>query len=126
MESFKEQPPELNIPKLQIFSHCNEVIKAIPLCVYEEKDRTSGKPAEDVKEFVGDDPYDCIRYLVKGVDQLNQLNAAEGEYQGRVAEVMSEFERTQNHTRMYRRMEMIEGGRPRVQPIRRFHSRRAS
>lgn len=126
MESFKEQPPELNIPKLQIFANCPEVIKAIPLCVYEDKDRTSGKPAEDVKEFVGDDPYDCIRYLVKGVDQLNQLNLAEGEYQGRVAEVMAEFERTKNQTRMYRRMEVIEGGRPRVQPIRKFHSRRAS
>lgn len=58
---FAPQPDESNLPKLQIFETCRELIKIIPLCVYDEKN------LEDVKEFNGDDAYDCLRYLIKGI-----------------------------------------------------------
>src|SRR3990167_536173 len=52
------------LPKLQIFETCPETIKAIPLCVYDEKN------VEDVAEFDGDDPYDETRYALKQIRRL--------------------------------------------------------
>jgi hypothetical protein len=63
---FTPEEPEHNIPKLQIFNRTMECIKecddalqllidTIPSCVYDDTRK------EDVKEFDGDDPYDCLR-----------------------------------------------------------------
>lgn len=62
---------EDNIPRLQIFNTCDEIIKTLPLCVYNEEKSTgrSSKKYEDVAEFKGDDAYDGFRYLCKGVDR---------------------------------------------------------
>lgn len=73
-------PPEeeTNIPRLQIF-RCNEdhhnghpnccpiMIDAIKACSYDKKGK-DGKPAEDVAEFDGDDPYDDLRYAVDSAE----------------------------------------------------------
>lgn len=125
LESFREQAPETNLPKLQIFRSCPELIKTIPLCVYDDKDRATGKPAEDVKEFNGDDPYDTLRYLVKGAHQMTRDNKSYGEYHDKVQSVLKDFERNHDYTALHRRMEVIERQKPKVTPIRRF-SRRAS
>ena len=58
---FVPEAPETNLPKLQIFSTCKNLIETIPICQYDDKDK------EDVAEFDGDDPYDCLRYLLKRV-----------------------------------------------------------
>lgn len=76
------EPPkeEKNIPKLQIF-RCNEensehighsncchvLIETIKACTYDKP--KNNKPAEDVAEFEGDDPYDGIRYLCDAAEQ---------------------------------------------------------
>lgn len=61
LKLFEPDKPEGNLPLLQIFSSCKQLIEVIPICVYDEKDR------EDVKEFQGDDPYDTLRYLLKDI-----------------------------------------------------------
>lgn len=71
INSFAPEPPETNIPILQIFNTCPNLISVIPLCIYDEKH------PEDVKGWApkyfegedsrtpGDDAYDCLRYLCK-------------------------------------------------------------
>src|SRR6185503_3457178 len=56
---------EEDLPRLKVTSNCKVLIRTIPLCVYDEKNND-----EDVKEFVGDDPYDDIRYLLKKLDTM--------------------------------------------------------
>lgn len=64
IDSFKEQQPESNLPKLQVFNTCPKFINAIKSCVF-DKNKT-----EDVAEFPGDDPYDSGRYLVDAADKF--------------------------------------------------------
>lgn len=54
--------PEEVIPRLQIFSSCNELIEAIKKCTYDKK------KVEDIAEFDGDDPIDGLRYLCDAAD----------------------------------------------------------
>lgn len=67
IQSFAPVEPENNIPKLQIFYNeqtkegCPLLIDAIKACNYAKSH--NDKPAEDVAEFSGDDPYDTIRYV---------------------------------------------------------------
>ncbi len=64
LKYFQEEAPERNLPKLQIFSKSPEgnstelLTECIPSCIYDDK------KIEDVKEFQGDDPYDCLRILL--------------------------------------------------------------
>jgi len=77
--SFKPEPMENNLPKLQIFNTCQILNDAIPLCVWDPNNK------EDVAQFSGDDPYDTLRYLIKaayhhvqGVRQIaNRMEALE-------------------------------------------------
>ena len=67
---FDPDPPEFNLPKLQIFDRrCPELIDVIPSRVY-DKPSKEGKLAEDVAETSDDDSYDCVRYLVKKFEQF--------------------------------------------------------
>jgi len=85
---------EENIPKLQITADCKLLLKTIPLCVYEEEN------SEDVKKFVGDDPYDDLRYLLKKLDTLNV---------GDLPTLLApEFKNANEITNFYRRMEKLE------------------
>jgi hypothetical protein len=61
LSRLKNPEAESNLPKLQIFNTCKELIRVIPLCVYDEKNK------EDVAEFEGDDAYDCLRYILKAI-----------------------------------------------------------
>lgn len=103
---FSNEPDEENIPRLQIFNSCKNLIKVIPQCSYDDR------RVEDVKKFDGDDGYDCLRYLLKSVDY--HINPQKYEYNRRqkIETVVMELElspKTQEDwTRFYRKMEYLE------------------
>src|SRR5205814_9130956 len=75
LSSLSEPEPENNLPKLQIFENCPLLINAIKACSYDKP--RNNKPAEDVAEFEGDDPYDDIRYVVDAAESF--FNDAQNE-----------------------------------------------
>lgn len=103
-------PPELenNIPKLQIFDTCKNLIECIPLCIYDDKN------VEDVKEWnvtdnqVGDDPYDNLRYLLKRIHRFIDESKYEFEVRDREQKVVQRLNETGDMTGYYRRMEYLE------------------
>lgn len=117
------------LPKLQIFNTCTELIETIQMCVYEED--KLGKMAEDVKKWdatdtmLGDDFYDDLRYLLKGIDKWrNSTEEVDKEIKEK-AKVYEELAETGNQTAFYRRMENLER-KQNAQPTRlfgRFYSR---
>ena len=101
-QMFAPDPPEKNIPRLQIFKTCVNVIEVIPAC------EASVTNPEDVKEFDGDDPYDGCRYLLKAVDRyVNGLGEAALKYQA-IGKIIDEFETTGDYNSLHRRMEHLE------------------
>lgn len=110
VELFAAPEIEQNIPRLQIFDipSTKELIECIPLCVYDEKN------VEDVKEWqvndnqVGDDPYDCLRYLLKRVDRYIKEAKNEFEYREKEQAVVQHLAVTQDQTAYYRKMEYLE------------------
>jgi len=123
--SFEPEVPETNLPKLQVFENCVEFRKCIPLCIYGKK-TPDGKPSEDVKEFDGDDPYDCARYMVEEADTLLGQLREEGDQRKVIGAVLESFEKTKDWTSLHRQMEHIEAMKAdkEIIPVRRFHSRR--
>lgn len=122
LTSFEPEEDELNIPKLQIFNTLPILIKTIPLCIYDKKSQVTNKPAEDVKEFDGDDPYDCLRYFLKGADFRLRRGNPETEKRNKISEVLSNFETDKNYTALHRRLEHIESTINKgIVPVRRYH-----
>jgi hypothetical protein len=126
---FQEQPPEANLPKLQIFENSPEgtsnapLYDCIPLCMYEEKGEKGTVP-EDVKEFDGDDPYDMIRMLLESVDRYVTESSRETENRAQRDKVLSEYASSGNATQFYRNMERLEKQGSGIRGVRRFHRRR--
>lgn len=108
--SFVPDQPETNLPKLQIFNTCPDLISVIPQCSNNEK-----KP-EDILKFDGDDFYDDARYLIKAAD--NYLNDAAKEFEKRaqIDNVIRDLQRTNNQTAFYRQMELLDS-RARKGPV---------
>lgn len=110
---FREYQPETNLPKLQIFEtpsmgqDSNVLVDCIPECIYDDKD-SSGKPAEDVKEFNGDDPYDMVRMLLRHADDYVKGAHQEFEARKKIEKVYAELNATGNQTSFYRNMEKME------------------
>lgn len=130
---FKPPEPELNIPRLQIFrcndeatgheSHphcCQLMISAIQACVYDKP--KDNKPAEDVAEFDGDDPYDDLRYAVDSAESYFNTSTKEMQRVQELERVMNAVRNTQNWTAFYRQMGQLEQTRT-IQVVRRFHRR---
>lgn len=128
-------PPEeeTNIPKLQIFQ-CNEehhdghsnccpiMIDSIKACNYDKKNK-DGKPAEDVAEFEGDDPYDDLRYALDTAERYFDEAGEEFKRVQREAVIIEQLNNTQDFTAFYRNMRSIENvDLPKM--VRRFHSGR--
>jgi len=95
---------EDNLPLLQIFDNSSnaELIDAIPLAQYDEKDK------EDYAEFDGDDPIDMLRYLLKCTsiyidDVLNKT-----EYFQKEAEILRDLENNKDMHSFYMRMNYLE------------------
>jgi len=125
-------PPveETNIPKLQIFkcndegnheghpSCCPVVINAIKACSYDKP--KNDKPAEDVAEFSGDDPYDGLRYACDAADRYFEEAIEEFSRIQKQEIFIQKVERDQDFTAFYRNMRSIElDDTPRM--IRKFH-----
>lgn len=121
---FEPEEPETNLPKLQIFSHSlegqslDDLIDVIPTCVYDDKRK------EDVKEFDGDDPYDCLRIGLFAV--RDYFDSAEKEYekQVRYAAAVQRLQVSNNQTAYYRQCEAIEAGQREVTSVRKKSWRR--
>lgn len=123
---FEPEPPELNIPRLQITKSCVELRRAIPLCVYEEK---QGHVTEDVKEWqgndehAGDDPYDGLRYLVKAADRFIRKAQKEHTKRAQLSAIHERLEKTGDWNTFYRQMGQLEAGQKKVVGIWRGRNR---
>lgn len=103
---FIPMEPETNIPKLQIFD-CNPVmINAIKACSYDKP--KNNKPAEDVAEFDGDNPYDDLRYACDAAE--NYFGTANEEFKKiqRQEELVARLQSNQDWTGFYRNMRKVE------------------
>jgi len=115
LASFKEPEPETNLPRLQISRACPVLIRTIPLCVYDDKNK------EDVKEFDGDDPYDAGRYFCKAVDYY--VNRVEREMSKReaIANIIVQQQSQPDMNRFYMRMRLHESKNKPHNAVKRFH-----
>jgi hypothetical protein len=119
LASFIPEKTETNIPRLQVFENCQELRKAIPLCVYDEKN------PEDVAEFKGDDPYDTIRYLIKEADK-QIFDSTEAEKRALVSKIVDDLKNTGNQTTYYQQMSRIEKSTRKINRVRRFGNARVA
>jgi hypothetical protein len=100
--------PETNLPKLQVFSDCKEIISVIPDCVYDEN------KTEDVAEFAGDDPYDGLRILLGGIRDYMASDAKELEELKNVEVAITNIS---DQTSLYRRLELLESRRKQTNSV---------
>ena len=122
IKSFKAVREDVTLPRLQIFPDCKELRRCIPLCIYDKKSHTTEKPAEDVREFSGDDPYDTVRYLVMSVNRYLGGLQDEGTARKKENSVIQDLEKSQDWTEYYRKMSILESSQNLViQPTRRIH-----
>lgn len=120
---FDPAPIESNLPKLQIFKSCSEIIDTLPLCKYSETTSNEPTKVEDVQKFNGDDSYDTLRYLLKAVERYTKEVKEEYEKRQRIQRVVAEYETTGNWTGYYRKMEKLEA-KDRINlpsPVRIYH-----
>lgn len=117
LKSFDPPEIESNIPKLQIF-RCNEkdhedhpnccplVIEAIKAANYAKP--INGKPAEDVAEWEGDDPYDGVRYICDAAERFVVESQNEMAEAIKYDHIIKKFQETQDWTMLHRQMEHAE------------------
>lgn len=101
---FLDEPEERNIPILQIFNNCKILIDTIPMAVYDEK------KTEDIAEFDGDDPLDDLRYFCKAAKRFLTGEIGNMDYQVKVNNIIAAAKETNDQTRFYRQMEVLEHG----------------
>jgi hypothetical protein len=129
---FDPPEPETNIPKLQIFlceadeheghpNCCPQMINSIRACSYDKKSK-DGKPAEDVAEFEGDDPYDDLRYAVDTADNYFRDAQSEFEKIQKQEEIIRVLNENKDWTAYYRNMAAMEANKP-MQVVSRYHHR---
>jgi hypothetical protein len=105
---FIPEEPEYNLPKLQIMLRSpegrenSELIECIPSCVYDETKK------EDVKEFSGDDPYDCVRIGLYAVRDYFAESKGEYDKRQRIGLAAKKLADTGDQTAYYRMCEAIE------------------
>lgn len=117
-KTFEPKLEEKNLPKLQIFNNCPLVIDAIKSCNYDKP--KDNKPAEDVAEFDGDDPYDTLRYLVDAADGYFEAANREFEMIKEQQMIAERLANTQDFTAFYRNMRTVES-KGRIKPVAMFH-----
>jgi dTDP-D-glucose 4,6-dehydratase len=96
------------------------MIEALKACTYAKP--KDNKPAEDVAEFDGDDPYDDLRYAVDSAERYFTEAGTEFERVKKQAELTEALINYQDWTAYYRNMRSIEA-RPKIQAVSRFHHR---
>lgn len=133
IQLFETPKQEENIPRLQIFlcgeeyheghpNCCPTMVDSIKACSYDKPD-SSGKAAEDVAEFEGDDPYDDLRYAVDSAERYFEDAQDEFKKVERKAAMIAQLNNSQDYTAFYRNMRTIEAA-DKVQMVQRFHRRR--
>jgi hypothetical protein len=121
MAQYDAPEPEDNIPKLQIFKCDDEVhtehehccplmIDAIKACNYAKP--KNNKPAEDVAEWDGDDPYDTLRYALDSAEAFFDTAKEEWDRVQKQALIEAKVVETGNWTAYYRDMYGIDNGQP--------------
>lgn len=129
---FNPPEEETNIPKLQIFlcdaeNHdghpdcCPLMIESIKACSY-DKVAKDGKPAEDVAEFQGDDPYDDLRYACDSAEKYFDEAGEEFKRVQREAAIIAQLTATQDFTAFYRNMHGLDAQESHKM-IRRYHNK---
>lgn len=93
-----------SLPKLQIFSTCNQLIETIPLCQIK-------RDTEEVEDFDGDDFYDCLRYLIKKYHNYVNSSKRESIERKEMGKIMTEFEATGDHFALNMRLLHLESKR---------------
>ena len=132
LKIFNPPEPEVNIPKLQIFrcddaTHdghpncCPVMIEAIKACVYAKP--KDNKPAEDVAEFEGDDPYDDLRYAVDSAERYFAESVREFDKVRKTENLVQIFQNSGDWTAFYRNMRRDES-KSKMQVVRRYHNAR--
>lgn len=119
LQMYEPAKVEDNLPKLQIlrcdetntehYGHpncCHTLIETIKACTYDKP--KNNKPAEDVAEFDGDDPYDGIRYLVDAAEGYFEQAAEEFKKVQAQEEQVRRLEANRDWTAYYRNMRQIE------------------
>lgn len=101
---FIPEPEETNLPRLQIFNTCKGLIRCIPLLVYNE-DSNDPMKAEDVAKMDGDDAYDSLRYLLKGVDRYVLRVQREAIDRQKLSKIIETLHNTGDMTDFYMRMD---------------------
>jgi hypothetical protein len=130
---FDVQEEETNIPKLQIFccdeqDHTNHtnccpiMIESLQACSYDKKTK-EGKPAEDVAEFDGDDPYDDIRYACDSAERYFDEAGRKFERIQKQEALTQALQNSQDWTAYYRNMRVIEQQSAPMQAAVRFNHR---
>lgn len=130
---FDPPEPETNIPKIQLFccgeadhtNHpncCPMMVESIKACSYDKKSK-DGKPAEDVAEFEGDDPYDDIRYACDAAERYFVDAEAEFTRIQKQEALRQALEHSQDWTGFYRNMRTIEAQEKPMQVVSRYHRR---
>jgi hypothetical protein len=129
LKIFDPPEEETNIPRLQIFcceeddheNHpdcCPLLIDAIRACNYDKP--KNNKPAEDVAEFEGDDPYDDLRYACDTAERYFEEAGHEFKKVQAQAALIEQLKVNQDHTAFYRNMRTIESA-DKVHMVSRFH-----
>lgn len=135
LKLYEPDEPENNLPKIQIFrcdetntehyghpNCCHTLIETIKACSYDKP--KNNKPAEDVAEFDGDDPYDGIRYLVDAAERFFEDASEEFRKVQKQEEMIQRLQGNQDWTAFYRNMRKIESDDS-VQAVGRYrHGRR--
>jgi len=117
MDLFAPPKPEDNLPKLQIMcceksNHvghpncCPIMIDAIKAASYDKP--KNEKPAEDVAEYDGDDPYDALRYALDTVENYVSESSNEFERLKKEEQMVALLRNTNDWTGFYRNMNKIE------------------
>jgi hypothetical protein len=134
LDMFRVPEPESNIPKLQIFrceeehhdghpNCCPLLIDALQAASYDKPKKD--KPAEDVAEWDGDDPYDTARYFVDAADSfVNDANKEFVKVQQQ-ERLMQQLSNTGDMTAYYRNMRTVEKASS-YKAVNRYNRRRSA
>lgn len=133
VDQFVPEVNEKNLPKLQILSHSpegrenKELIDCIPSCKYSEKGEKNKSP-EDVEEFDGDDPYDCIRILLERVDEYIDAAAMQQKVLNARSIIVKKFEDSgrQDYHSYVLALQKLHADANAVSGVRRYHRARVA
>lgn len=131
LKIFEPSAPEDNLPKFQIFlcdkdehngheNCCPLMPQAIKACVYAKP--KGDKPAEDVAEFNGDDPYDDLRYALDTAERYYEEAKEEFAKVEQQEKLIAQMKFGNDQTAYYRNMRTMELG-AQLQAVKRFHKK---